>query len=162
KMSTSLIASKPSFSRIALAGMVPRHPLYIQLLPKSVQAVIGKTHRDTIPAKAILEKEGFEAINEVDIFDAGPILQATTSKVRSVAQTKPFKIRSLATDSDISGPPWHAANGKLDFRACIAMADTKDDSCVLSTSAANSLDLQTGDTVWLSPARPSLPTVSNA
>ncbi len=36
------------------------------------QAVIGKVHPQTAPARTVLEKEGFRYLNYIDIFDGGP------------------------------------------------------------------------------------------
>lgn len=136
-----------------IRDLMPRHPLYTELLPNEAREVIGKVHNDTAPAKSLLEREGFSTIDEVDIFDAGPILQARTNKIRSVAQTRPYTISAITSDSKPLDNSYHAANGKLDFRACIATADTNETNCAISETTANNLELETGETVWLSPPR---------
>lgn len=136
-----------------IRDLMPRHPLYIELLPDNVREVIGRVHLDTAPAKALLEAENFAAIDEVDIFDAGPILQAKTDRIRSIAHARPYRISKIVTDNTLSETRFHAANGKLDFRACISYADTIEDSCILEETAADSLQLKTGETVWLVPAK---------
>ncbi|MBK1875969.1 arginine N-succinyltransferase [Pelagicoccus mobilis] len=137
-----------------IRDLMPRHPLYTELLPQEVQSVIGRVHNHTAPAKAILEREGFEAIEEVDIFDAGPILQASRGSVRCLKEARSYEIESLVPESELSNSPWLAANGQLDYKACITSADTQEDSCSLSEVAASSLGLQAGDTVWLTPLFP--------
>src|SRR5262249_22653987 len=42
-----------------IADLMPSHPIYIPLLPKEAQAVIGQVHEQTRPALKILEDEGF-------------------------------------------------------------------------------------------------------
>src|SRR5207302_321780 len=42
-----------------IADLMPKHPIYIPLLPKDAQAVIGKVHEQTEPALRMLEAEGF-------------------------------------------------------------------------------------------------------
>ena len=75
-----------SESKKFIADLMPRHPIYIPLLPQEAQDVIGEVHRNTRPARAMLEKEGFVFDNFVDIFDGGPTLNASTNKIRVVNQ----------------------------------------------------------------------------
>jgi arginine N-succinyltransferase len=42
-----------------IAELMPRHPVYVHLLPEAARAVIGAVHDDTVPARAMLEQEGF-------------------------------------------------------------------------------------------------------
>src|SRR5262250_1187590 len=42
-----------------VAELMPRHPVYVNLLPESARAVIGEVHDDTRPARTLLEQEGF-------------------------------------------------------------------------------------------------------
>ena len=55
-----------------VAELMPRYPVYANLLPDSARAVIGEVHDDTRAARAMLEQEGFRYEGYVDIFDAGP------------------------------------------------------------------------------------------
>ncbi len=41
-----------------IAALMPKHPLYIDFLSPEAQAVIGKVHPQTAPARTVLEKEG--------------------------------------------------------------------------------------------------------
>ena len=55
-----------------IAELMPKHPVYVNLLPQSAREAIGAVHADTAPARAMLEQEGFRYEGYVDIFDAGP------------------------------------------------------------------------------------------
>lgn len=136
-----------------IRDLMPRHPFYTNLLPPDVQEVIGRVHHQTEPAKALIEAEGFSTINEVDIFDAGPILQAETRSIRTIAARRNFRIAGLVDEEVLPGTPWHAANRALEFRACIARAEVEEGKCLLSSRAAQTLQLGLGDTVQLAPAR---------
>src|SRR4051812_23204367 len=59
-----------------IADLMPKHPIYVPLLPPSVQAVIGRVHHEAVPALNLLLGEGFVQTTEVDIFDAGPLVRA--------------------------------------------------------------------------------------
>lgn len=58
---------------------MPKHPLYIDFLSPEAQAVIGKVHPQTAPARTVLEKEGFRYLNYIDIFDGGRLWSATST-----------------------------------------------------------------------------------
>ena len=55
-----------------VAELMPKHPVYVNLLPADARDAVGAVHRDTAPARAMLEQEGFRYEGYVDIFDAGP------------------------------------------------------------------------------------------
>lgn len=68
--------------------LMPHHPIYTELLPREAQMVIGEVHDDSRPAMRLLEKEGFEKIDEVDIFEAGPIVRGETDNLRCIKNSK--------------------------------------------------------------------------
>jgi len=70
-----------------IAELMPTHPIYVPLLPIQAQEVIGKVHSNTKPALSLLEKEGFKFNQEVDIFEAGPVVSCPTDKIRSVRES---------------------------------------------------------------------------
>ena len=56
-------------------------------LPEAAQKVVGLTHRDTAPARKMLEAEGLRYENHVDIFDAGPVLECHIADLRTVRES---------------------------------------------------------------------------
>ncbi|MDP2137846.1 MAG: arginine N-succinyltransferase [Candidatus Didemnitutus sp.] len=136
-----------------IADLNPRHPLYIPLLAPEVQAVIGRVHHDTEPALALLRAEGFKPIEEVDIFDAGPVLQSTVGELRTLRQNRVAKIRS-ASAKVVNDKPLLLANGALDFRACLGTLTEHEDGTVsVSPETATALNLDAGDKIWFTPPR---------
>jgi arginine N-succinyltransferase len=71
-----------------IAELMPRYPLYVALLPQEAQDVIGKVHAATVPARRMLEQEGMYFEGYVDIFDAGPVLQARVRELRAVRDSR--------------------------------------------------------------------------
>ncbi len=67
---------------------MPKHPLYIDFLSPEAQAVIGKVHPQTAPARTVLEKEGFRYLNYIDIFDGGPTLECDIDRVRAIRKSR--------------------------------------------------------------------------
>ena len=71
-----------------IADLMPKHPIYLGLLPESARAAVGRAHASSAIAMAMLIDEGFNYENCVDVFDAGPQVVAQRSKIRTVAQTR--------------------------------------------------------------------------
>jgi len=78
-----------------IRDLMPRHPIYINLLPEAAREVIGRPHPATEPAVRVLESEGFKFIDQVDIFDAGPIYAANFSKTKSFKKAKKLKVKEI-------------------------------------------------------------------
>ncbi|MCV5217436.1 arginine N-succinyltransferase, partial [Escherichia coli] len=67
-----------------IADLMPRLPIYINLLSQEAQAVIGQVHDITRPALKLLEREGFTNRGYVDIFDGGPTVECDLRNIDSV------------------------------------------------------------------------------
>ena len=67
-----------------IADLMPRYPIYADLLPEQARSVIGKPHPDAEPALALLKAQGFRFNNVVDIFDAGPCVDAYVEDIHLV------------------------------------------------------------------------------
>ncbi len=76
-----------------IAELMPKHPLYINLLDKDTQEAIGKVHKSSGPAMNMIEKEGFSFQGYVDIFDAGPAVEAMLKDVRAIRESKLYKVK---------------------------------------------------------------------
>jgi arginine N-succinyltransferase len=136
-----------------IADLNPRHPIYIPLLAPDVQAVIGRVHHDTEPALALLLAEGFRLTHEVDIFDAGPLLEGRVEELRTVRHARQLRVRSAAAPAH-GAPDRLLANGALEFRACIGgVTEHGDGSASIDRETAQALNLEAGDKLWLSPLR---------
>lgn len=59
-----------------IADLMPKYPIYIDLLPKEAQQVIGVANQGAQGAEKLLRRQGFRYQNIVDIFDAGICLDA--------------------------------------------------------------------------------------
>lgn len=82
-----------SADKAVIAQLMPRHPIYINMLPEKAQAVIARTHQSTTPARHLLESEGFHYTGYVDIFDAGPLLEARVKDIRAARDSRLYKAR---------------------------------------------------------------------
>jgi arginine N-succinyltransferase len=81
-----------------LAELMPRYPVYAELLPEDAQATIALTHQDTLPARRMLEAEGLRYQNHVDIFDAGPVLECHVDDLRTVRDSRLLTVQEGSGD----------------------------------------------------------------
>lgn len=141
-----------------IADLMPTNPLYVKLLAPVAQAVIGKPHQTTMPAMNILLNEGFRYNNYVDIFDAGPTIEAVCQQIRTIKMNR-LLTASLRQEPSPSNHPddtivnqhFLIANTQLDFRAVIAPVINTDEHCMLSNDIAKALNIKSGDKVRISP-----------
>jgi arginine N-succinyltransferase len=142
-----------------VAELMPRHPVYVNLLPETTRAVIGEVHDDTRPARALLEQEGFRYEGYVDIFDAGPTLECFRDDIGAVRASKVLPV-SLEDDDPVpdSLPDhilWLVSNRRCDdFRALLAPAPAHVDRFPLLPYAATQLGVAEGDSVRAVPLVP--------
>lgn len=101
-----------------IAELMPRHPIYTNLLPDDAREIIGITHESTTPARHLLESEGFHYTGYVDIFDAGPLLEARVKDVRSVRDSRQYKV-IIADNNTTDQRRWLMANNQLAGFRCI-------------------------------------------
>lgn len=136
-----------------IADLMPKHPIYIDLLGAEAQSVIGKPHRDTRPALELLKQEGFRYHDYVDIFDGGPTLQARCQDIRGIRESRRAEIGAVARDRDVADRgdfiPRFAANCRIaDFRVCRALVRAIDDDHVeIPAATAEALQIGKGDPV---------------
>ena len=71
-----------------IADLMPKHPVYIAMLPELARSAIGLPHPSGRAAMRMLEAEGFAYEGYVDIFDGGPTMTARTDKVESICNAK--------------------------------------------------------------------------
>lgn len=135
-----------------IAELMPRHPVYVNLLPADAREAIGAVHDDTRPARAMLEQEGFRYEGYVDIFDAGPTLECFRDNIDAVRRSHTPIVTigegSPLTDTLPDDVHWLVANRRFgDFRAIVAMAPRRIDRFPLLPHAAQALGVGEGDSV---------------
>jgi arginine N-succinyltransferase len=136
-------------NKVFIAELMPKYPIYINLLSKEAQDSIGKVHEKTKPALRLLEQEGFRHRGYVDIFDAGPTVEADIENIATVRDSQEAKVQiSPALDINVLDS-YFIINIKIeDFRACIGQLKPINENTVLLNQAlADSLLLADGDTI---------------
>jgi arginine N-succinyltransferase len=130
-----------------IAELMPRHPVYVNLLSKETQAAIGKVHESTGPALNMLEKEGFSFQGYVDIFDAGPTVEAQLKYIRAVRYSR---VATVTVKKSKSVGKWHVISNRefKDFRCCLTkFSQTEKEEITIDSILAKQLKVKTGDSV---------------
>lgn len=132
-----------------IADLMPTHPIYTRLLSQEAQKVIGKVHPASQGAYQILLSEGFRHGAYIDIFDAGPTLEAKPEQLHTIRHSKRLPIQIVETISSDGELAMVANTVCEDFRATTTRISlTKDKkSLYLSKTAASLLNLQEGDEI---------------
>ncbi|MCX7116153.1 MAG: arginine N-succinyltransferase [Gammaproteobacteria bacterium] len=131
-----------------IADLMPTYPIYIDLLPPSARAVIGQPHPLTQAAMHLLSQEGFKHGDYIDIFDAGPTLEANLVELRTIKQSK--LLPATLVSEKLSGPLAMVANTRFQhFRATLAPVNISADntSVCLSNDTATLLNIESGELV---------------
>jgi arginine N-succinyltransferase len=142
-----------------IAELMPRHPVYVNLLPASARDAIGAVHADTEPARRMLEQEGFRYEGYVDIFDAGPTLECFRDNIHAVRQSRVLAVtleqQDPVPDSFPDNVLWLVCNRSFeDFRAIVVAAPARADRMPLLPYAAAVLNVGDGDSVRAVPLSP--------
>ncbi|MFC4700960.1 arginine N-succinyltransferase [Glaciecola siphonariae] len=143
-------------NKVFIAELMPKYPIYVNLLSKEAQACIGKVHEKTKPALRLLQQEGFKNRGYVDIFDAGPTIEADVRNITTVRRSKAVKV-SVSQDFSEQDCEMHfIINDKIsDFRACIAPVKILEGGeALISQDTADALLIDTNSTVRLAPCAP--------
>ncbi|PSU33044.1 arginine N-succinyltransferase [Photobacterium lutimaris] len=130
-----------------IADLMPKLPIYVNLLSPEAQAVIGQVHDKTRPALRLLEKEGFTCRGYVDIFDAGPTVECDVKNIESVRHSQVCRVEigqpTAQTDCIVSNSSF------THFRAVVDKVDVLNGTALMSAAAAKALDVKQGDQVRL-------------
>ena len=131
-----------------VAELMPKHPLYTSFLTLEAQEAIGTTHPQTLPARRMLESEGFRYEGYVDIFDAGPTVECDADDVSAVANSRTYlaDISELLPAAD--AVLYLVSNTGLgNYRAMLVAATPVADTFTLSVEMAAALHIGVGDEV---------------
>lgn len=109
------------YSREFIHALLPKEDIYLSLLPPAARAVVGQVGPETVPARKMLERLGFEYHNYVDPFDGGPHLEAATDEISVVKNTRWKKLGEPASQRECSGRALiSSSQNDGDFFACEA------------------------------------------
>jgi arginine N-succinyltransferase len=129
-----------------IADLMPKTPIYVDLLADSAKAVMGLPHPSGRAALRMLEAEGFAFDRYIDIFDGGPTVTAATDQIRTVRESRS---ETVAEIGEAGSTKMIVSAGRLmDFRACCASVKRLPKKGIrIDREAAELLEVDVGDTV---------------
>jgi arginine N-succinyltransferase len=128
-----------------IADLMPKHPIYTAMLTETARLAIGQPHPSGRAAMRMLENEGFEFENYIDIFDGGPTMTARTDQIKTVQDAVESEITAI---KDGGVTKMLAARGHLaDFTAAYVQADRTDGGISIDSGGAKALGVKIGDTI---------------
>ena len=129
-----------------IAELMPKFPLYTCFLSEDARNIIGRVHPDTEPALAMLKGEGFSYQGYVDIFDAGPAIEAETAKVRAIRDSQSLVLAVGTPGDDATAFLMHNRK-REDCRITVGSARLAAGTLVVDPLTAKRLQLAAGDQV---------------
>jgi len=128
-----------------ISDLLPRHPIYVALLPEAAREVLGKPHDDAMPAFNMLLREGFAFRGYIDVFDAGPLVDAHIDDIATIRNSKLYSV----VIGDPGDAPVHlmAAGYLKTFRSARGPAKADGDTLTIVQEAADALGVKAGDNV---------------
>ena len=109
-------AHSGALSKTFIAELMPPNPIYVTLLTEAAQAALGQPHQIAAQTCDLLEREGFQVGNYVDIFDGGPVLEARTDMLRSVIGSHR---KTLRTGEEVHGDMYLVGIGEGETFRCV-------------------------------------------
>ena len=143
-----------------IADLMPKHPIYVCLLPPQAQEVIGIAHEHSRPALSLLRREGFRYEGCVDVFDAGPTVHCPTDEIVSVRQSRVARLVGLS-DAPPGPDCMVARTGLAGYRLSRGpVAQAGDEGVIIAPALADMLGVTAGDEVAVAPFAVSPPAVA--
>ena len=133
-----------------ITDLMPKMPIYVELLPKSVQKMLGTPLPSSVPAFNILSSEGFVFKNHIDIFDAGPTIEAMFQQIRTIQNCSQRTIKKICPE--LAGTRQMISNIKTDFIAVLGtiVCDPNGNDCSIDQNSAKLLGVSLGDRILTS------------
>jgi arginine N-succinyltransferase len=136
-----------------IRSLFPAEPIYISLLPFSVQKLIGEVGPDTKGVEKMLRRIGFEYAERIDPFDGGPHFIAKTDNITLVKDTK--TLRAVTVSGVDDGRPFGLVSVERDraphFAATGSRFRIEGGDVGLPEATIKQLGIQPGDTVGVLP-----------
>jgi arginine N-succinyltransferase len=129
-----------------ISDLMPKYPIYVNLLHPEAQKVIGVPLDASKPALQLLEYEGFRHQGYIDVFDGGPTMQAHRGQIRSVRESRSGALTQI---KDVPSAPAYIISNTVfkDFRMAFAGALETAGGIALNKETATALGVKAGGEV---------------
>ncbi len=129
-----------------ILDLMPKYPIYVDLLPPEAREVIGRCHSDGVGAYKLLQWEGFEFDRTVDIFDGGPLVTVQRRHIRTIQESLCVRLETGDVEADPAAKQSLVSSDTLpDFRVTLGSSVLRDESTVVvSPEVLENLKLKPG------------------
>ncbi|MFP8965346.1 arginine N-succinyltransferase [Pokkaliibacter sp. CJK22405] len=134
-------------NKVFIAELMPKYPLYVNLLSPEARNAISQVHTKTRPALRLLEKEGFKHLGYIDIFDGGPTVEAELGQLNSIRNSRLCAVRIGELDDEDES--YLMSNRQLENYRCViaSMRLLEHDRVLIDQQTADALNVKEGDSV---------------
>ena len=136
-----------------IEDLMPRYPIYLELLPKDAVESIGLVHNQTKPALGMLEAQGFKRNGMIDIFDGGPVVECKTQDIAAIQRSRPYR---LVNENEIANSietrtikRCIVSTSKAPFVSIQCDAIVSGDEMSIDVASLETLGCKPSDTIWL-------------
>jgi arginine N-succinyltransferase len=136
-----------------IMDLMPRYPIYVDLLPPEAREVIGRCHAEGVGAYKLLQWEGFEFDRTVDIFDGGPLVAVQRRHIRTIRESRIVKVEAGDVEEEAGAQYGLVSTNRLpDFRVCTGKFSARGtDRIIAAPDCLEALRLKPGSParVWI-------------
>lgn len=136
-----------------ICDLMPKYPVYVDLLPPEAREVIGRCHSEGVGAYKLLQWEGFEFDRTVDIFDGGPLVAVQRRHLRTIRESRVVALNLAEGGLDATARQGLVSTDRLpDFRVSQAEVQlTGEETAVTTQDVFDKLKIRPGDRcrIWL-------------
>ena len=134
-----------------IEDLMPKYPIYLELLPEPAKSALGQVHNQTKAALAMLEAQGFRRNDMVDIFDGGPVVECPTAQILAIKNSRVVRLSSdCASDALTGGTVFQGAivtANRSPFLAIQCDVHVKDDQAWIDDECRSVLGVHPGDSI---------------
>lgn len=134
-----------------ILDLMPKHPIYVALLPEAARKVIGKTHPAGLGARRYLEAEGFRYDGAIDIFDAGPSLKVPREDIHTLKDSRVERIYAADDKCGFNLTAMVSNDSITDFRCVMTQICFIENKLHVAPQTFRSLNLSAGEVarIWI-------------
>ncbi|RBP51592.1 arginine N-succinyltransferase [Arenicella xantha] len=129
-----------------IADLMPKQPIYVNMLPAAAQAVIGQPNVVGKPAMQMLENEGFRWNGHVDIFDAAPSVDTKIDDIESVKHSELAEVIGIS-EYDGDEQAVIATSDIASFTTAISRISVEKGGVRLPRATLKGLGIELGDSI---------------
>lgn len=137
-------------SKTFIAELMPPNPIYVTLLSQAARKAMSQPHELARDTMELLLREGFHTSCFIDIFDAGPVLEARTDSLKTIV-TSQGRVLHAATEAQ--GEPCLIAAGEgSKFRCTLTdLTENLKGEAMVPVRTWDTLGSSSGDEVRIAP-----------